>query len=264
MRRPGRLPDEMTPLDDLDMQVGELPEVRPLGADGVLVSGELWFRGQILGEDDDYYDYLDNAYQYEAQVVEKGIRDQVDGRAREYLSANGDAVWERVERALEDGRTLLAAHPGASLVSTMTAAELTVRFLLLRPMLAGLVIEPRLAEHLASEATRGLTGRDREILPSVCQAWEIELGEVRVGETRRLWPTLGTLWEVRHSFVHKAQPVTPEDARLAIDCASALLTQVLEPLAARLGLAWPKGPFLHGFEPRRDPLAPSKGVISPA
>jgi ElaB/YqjD/DUF883 family membrane-anchored ribosome-binding protein len=231
--------------DALDINLGEMRD---------LPSFDSFDLGDMQHEKFDYDAALDAAYEYEAGVIEKGIRDQVEQRARDYLSKNGDAVWARIQRAIVEAERLVDEHPGASLVSSMTAAELMVRFMLLRPMLAGLVIDPAIADRLAAEATQGIGARDRKLLPHVCRAWDIDLGGARVND-RELWPTLGGLWQVRHDAVHRGEAVTVAQAKLALGCAAAVSTELLGPLVAQLRVKWPDGPWLAPFDEPADPLA---------
>lgn len=230
-------------------QQGDLPEVRPYGVPGLLVHGDL------QQEKLDYDFYLDAAYEYEAEVIDKGIREQAERRARLYLSENGDAVWARVERGLADAAGLLPAHPGASLVLCMSAAELTVRFLLLRPLLAGLIFDDVLAERLSAEASTGPAGRDRQTLPHVCRAWEIEISGLAVSGAGELWPTYGRLWAARDNFVHRGSAVSAGDASVAIACARTLIDKVLVPVARRLAMRWPDGAWLAPTDQPKDPFA---------
>jgi len=181
--------------DDLDINLGDMPDLPSYDASDL---------ADMQHEKYEYDAMLDAAYEYEAGVIEKGIRAQVEERARDYLSRNGDAVRARIQRAIEEAERLVDEHPGASLICSMTAAELMVRFMLLRPMLAGLVIDPAIADRLAAEATQGLGDRDRKLLPHVCRAWGIDIVGARVNGDRELWPTLGGLWSVRHAAVHRA------------------------------------------------------------
>jgi len=247
--------------DDPGRGAPELPEVRPYGVPGLLVEldaplelGTPEAHDALLREKLEYDFYLDAAYDYELEVVEKGIREQAEERARTYLADNGDAVRSRVDRSIAAADLLATIDSGASLVASMTAAELTIRFLLLRPLLAGLVIDPAIADYLAAQATAGMASRDREILPRVCGAWGIDLGALRLGVERELWPTYGELALARNDYVHRAKTPTAAQAELGIACARALLNDVIGPLVESLQLPWPTGDW-GGDGKRRDPLA---------
>jgi hypothetical protein len=86
------------------------------------------------------------------EVLQKGMTAQAHTRYRQYLAMNGAAVWRRIDRASADARLQREVHPGASIVAAVTAAELLVRFFLVRPMIAGLVFNTRLAMRLVPRA----------------------------------------------------------------------------------------------------------------
>ena len=230
--------------DDFETHLGEVPDYL---SDAEAMRAEKY----------DYDAMLDSAYEYETEVIEKGIRAQAEERARAYLSQNGDAVWARIEGALSDSKRLIGVHPGASLVLSMTAAELTVRFMLLRPLLAGLVIDPALADHLAAEATQGLAGRDRDLLPRVFRAWGIDLIGRKIGKTRDLWPTYGEMWNVRHGLVHRGDVATLPQAELAFACSNAFVDPLLVTVTRTLVIDWPVARWLQLFDVPKDPLAMS-------
>jgi hypothetical protein len=158
---------------------------------------------------------------------------------------NGAAVWVRVERSLADATQHHDTHPAASIVAAVTAAELIIRYMLLRPMIAGLVFNTKLAMRLVREGSSVQTARDRSLLPDVCRAWDVELDDLLLPNGQPLWDSLKSLIEVRNRYVHRAEQVGPERARGAIDCAGGLLDQVVEPLAGRLGLEWPPTGLTH-------------------
>src|SRR5512143_3061491 len=68
------------------------------------------------------------------RIIAKGKSDEIRNRARQYLAMNGAAVWTRVERSM-DAAEQQAEFPAGSIVAAVTACELTIRFLLLRPMI---------------------------------------------------------------------------------------------------------------------------------
>jgi hypothetical protein len=254
-----RLSDAMEPTDDLDVRLGDLPD---LPYDPVSTFDRYTTQQELLEEKLEYDYYLDAAFEYETQVIEKGIRKQANDRARKYLSENGDALWRRIDKSLGDAKPLIATHAGASLTLSMTAAELTVRFMILRPLLAGLVIDPVLADRLAALATQGLAGRDRELLPHVCQAWGIDLKGQRIwGTTRELWSTYGTLWQIRHDFIHRGTDASTDVARTAVSCADAIIEQVLIPLTKDLSRGWPGPPWLLDGDAAKDPLTRAKSNL---
>ena len=229
--------------EDSDVRVGDIPDYP---SDAAAMRAEKY----------EYDAELDLAYDYELEVIDKGIREQAETRARTYLSQNGDAVWARVKGATDDAEALLQVHPGASLVLFVSAAELVVRFLLLRPLLAGLIFDDSLDERLSVEASTGQAGRDRKLLPHVLRAWEIETTELSVPDAGPLWSTYEDCCEKRNSLVHKGSPVSDGAALVAIACLEVLIRDVLGSVVIRLGMKWPETDWLMPPDEPKDPFAP--------
>jgi hypothetical protein len=154
----------------------------------------------------------------QAELVAKGVRSEARRRFRRYLAMNGAAVWDRVERSQVNASELRDAHAPSSLVSSMTAAELLIRYLLLRPMIVGLVFETKLAMRLIRDPFRRQTDMDRLLLPVACRAWDLDLNELQLPNGESLWLTLELLVTVRNRYVHRAEDVTAAQAQGAIDC----------------------------------------------
>jgi len=160
-------------------------------------------------------------------------------RVRQYLSMNGAKTWARVDRALSTAIEDRESHPAATIVSAVTAAELTIRFLLLRPLIAGFVFHTKLAKRLVREGYTRRTELDRRLLPEVCGAWGIDLDGKRLPNGEPLWNTLESLIVVRNLYVHRAEPVAPEQAHGALDCATGLVEQIFKPLVEQVELPRP-------------------------
>ncbi|MEW6223488.1 MAG: hypothetical protein AB1627_02550 [Chloroflexota bacterium] len=235
---------------DLDIRMGELPEVLPWGVHGFVVTGS--------DGEPDYVASMDAAYEQQAVVIQEGIRAEAEDRARSYLSKNGDAIWRRVDPLLVEASALLPEHPGASLTVCLTACELIIRFLLVRPLLGGLVFDDALAERLAREATTGRTNRDREILAMLNSTWELRLDRLKLKDGTNVWPLLSDLVDRRNGYVHRGEPVDEVAAQQANRCADQLVAGLVGPLASRLGLRWPEGDWLEDWDVPGDPFAKAR------
>jgi hypothetical protein len=180
-----------------------------------------------------------------ARIIAKGKSDEARNRVRQYLAMNGAAVWARVERSLADAHASSDTYPAGSIVAAVTGAELVTRFLLLRPLVAGLVFNTKLAMRLVREGYSAQTERDRRLLPDACRAWGLDVGALTLLNGQPLWDSLRALIEVRNKNVHRAEPVLPEQAAGAIDCAEGLIDQLVRPLCTRLELEWPPTGWTH-------------------
>ncbi len=204
----------------------------------------VWPAYAPLYESEELYDAYDRVEWGDvddaAGLVAGGIRAEARKRIRRYLAMNGASVWDRVERSLATAEVLQSSYPGSSIVSSSTAAELLIRYLLLRPLIAGLVFDTRLAMRLIRDPfRRGQQALDRVMLPAACAAWNIDLESIDLPNGEPLWSTYESLVEVRNRYVHRADPVSQAQAVGGIDCTKGLLTTVLIPTAARLRLPWP-------------------------
>jgi len=124
-------------------------------------------------------------------------------------------------------------------VSSVTAAELSIRFLLLRPLIVGLVFDTKFAMRLIRDPFGNQPHLDRKLLPHVCRAWGIDVEAVALANGQPLWSTFGQLVEVRHRYVHRADEVTGAQAQGAYDCAMGMVEELVQPLAIRVKLPWP-------------------------
>jgi hypothetical protein len=188
---------------------------------------------------------LDASYGY----IEEQVREAIDGRseesARTYLGTYGDAVTERVQHTIDEAEALLAAgHPGPATSLAATAVELTVRDLVIRPLVQGAFLSDQWAATLTNHILRGAPGEVRRLLPVIATAWGLDLDEVRLADGAGVWGVFtGPVSQARNAFVHGAEPVAPDLAARAIECARTLLDGLVVPLARRVGMNWPANPW---------------------
>jgi hypothetical protein len=245
------------PEGDLEIRLGEVPEVTPWGLPGFVVTS--------ADGTPDYQATMEAMFAHREGVILEGIREHSEDRARSYLSSNGDAVWRRVDPLLVESAALLPDHPGASLTVCLTAAEIVIRFLLVRPLIGGLVVNDVVAERLSKEGASGRSKRDREMLPLLNAAWKLGLERLRLKDGRSVWPLMLQLWDMRDDYVHRADPVPELAARDAMHCVDKLIGGVVGPLAQRLELHWPESHWLEPWDKAADPFdRPSKRSVSAA
>lgn len=154
-----------------------------------------------------------------------------------YLAVNGDAIEARVHQCLDEARQLLrAGYDGAALVRAAAGIEVTIRFFLARPLVQGAFLSDDWAQLLSQKVLNGRTAEDRELLPSILRNWGIEITAVKLPSGAQVWEQIvTTVWPRRNDYVHKADSASTRDGQLAIECLESLLTQVVDPLAQRLG-----------------------------
>ena len=189
--------------------------------------------------DDDWWDYARD--DYEAGLVADALREQSLEAVRLYLATHGDAVDERIQQLLADSRGLYAAdYFGPSLTHSATAAELIVRFLVLRPLIQGAFLSDEWAEILTRRVEQGRSADDRELLPAIARRWDIDLAAVRLADGSPVWEFLvKDLWPTRNRHVHAGERVPGYTAAQAIEAVDLLIADVVVPLAGKLELSWP-------------------------
>jgi hypothetical protein len=171
------------------------------------------------------------------EFVQRELRQLSEAPAYQYLATYGDAIEARVRVCVTQARQLVeAGHPGAALVRAAAGIEVIIRFFLARPLLQGAFLSDEWAQLLAKRLLNGRTAEDRELLPAILRNWKVDLTNVKLSNGQQVWEqVVGRVWQRRNDYVHKAADVSAEDARCAIECAEALLSKVVDPLAERLG-----------------------------
>jgi hypothetical protein len=160
--------------------------------------------------------------------------------AARYLRTFGDAVQDRVRGAVNDARALTArGHHEAALVRAFTAFELTVSYLLFRPLFFGVLLSEELADQIVRAILNGKAERERMLLPTVLKHWGVPLDQVVLTSGRSLWDATtkhpNSIRDRRNDVVHCGASATAADASEAIQAAELLLEKVVSPLAKQLG-----------------------------
>ncbi len=217
---------------------------------------------------------LDVSYEAIRVAVEQAIEGESIESVRIYLGTYGDTVTTRVRNNLTEANDLLKlGHAGPALTLACSAIELTVRYLVIRPLVQGAFLSNEWAAILTDKIIRDRPGEGRDILPAVVQAWGLDLDAVRLGDGRMAWGVFtGSALPARNRFVHTGESVSSEMAGSSVECAEALLFRLVAAIAERVGLRWPAHPWhvsyrsdafvIRSFEPL-DPFLPVSPVIRP-
>jgi hypothetical protein len=195
------------------------------------------------------YEYdamMDEAHDAFMGQVEETIHDQAQGNARHYLGTYGDAISRRIDASLESARALAAIGQHAPAVTTAcTAIELTINYLLLRPLVQGAFLSDIWAGIL-TEAVMNSRAGYQKLLPAVAKGWDLDLDAVLLSGGGVAWGAFtGEIWPLRNKIVHLGGSASEGESGRAIDCSEVLLSGLVAPVAKRLGLIWPEGPW-HG------------------
>ena len=184
-------------------------------------------------DDESYYEQeaAQNAF------ISNAIRDISEDSVRSYLGCNGDAIDARVQdcvrqaQELKDGGYFQSSH-----VLAATAIELIVRFLLIRPLLQGAFLSDEWAYFVTQRIASGRSSKDRKLLPEILGVQAINIQTVCLPSGRALWETIvNEVYPKRNQVIHAAESATAEEAQTAIDCAAQIYSEVVLPIAKKLG-----------------------------
>jgi len=189
------------------------------------------------------YDANDSAQdEYYSQLLEEISKDAISGfqtdRLQSYYLSHRDIARDPTQRYWE-AALLMTVNAGAALVLFVTATEVAIKAVLLRPVIAGLVHNEAVAE-LISDLAIQHNGLDRfkPILAKILAAYgQIDFTEFRIeGHDKTLWEELARIQNARNGLVHRAEPVSLEDANLAQSVAVMVLGNWLPSVLSGLGL----------------------------
>jgi hypothetical protein len=181
----------------------------------------------------------DSAYE---DFINEARKLQSEEAVQRYLRTYGDAIESRVQRCLEEAERLYELQfYGAALTAAVTAIELIIRFLLIRPLVSGAFLSEEWEELLAEKIGAGRSEGDREILPKLLKQWGFDLTTMTLPGGEPLWSSLmdkktGVL-EKRHAVVHRGEEATRSEASLAIVGARTILNNIVYQLATKLGFS---------------------------
>ena len=211
------------------------------------------------------YEYdamMDAAHEAFMGQVEETIHEQAQGSARAYLGTYGDAISARIDACLASAVALAdSGEYGPAVTSACTAIELTINYLLLRPLVQGAFLSDVWAGILTDAVLNSRAGY-RELLPAVAKGWDLDLDAVRLASGAVAWGAFtGQIWPLRRKVVHLGMQVGEAQAWMAIECAEVLLSGLVVPAARRLGMGWPDDPW---HSPAGDIFIPVGNRFEPA
>lgn len=178
------------------------------------------------------------AQEYYAENYEDAVKEFTSERLQSYYVAHPDLARPARE-ALLYAQSLRPSFPQAALVFAVTATELAVKTVLLKPIIFGLVHTEGLASFITDLTTQH-TGMNRfQILLTKILA---EFGGVELESFRRetsaktLWQEIDEVQTARNAVIHRGEKSEDDKADLAISVASTLLGDVFPRVVAKLGL----------------------------
>ena len=172
------------------------------------------------------------------QHSEEAIREFTAERLKSYYIAHPSLATPALD-ALRYAGSLLAPHPKAALVFAVTANELAVKSVLLKPIVFGLVHIEGLAGFITDLSTQH-TGMERfqTLLTEILARFGgVDLKTYRRGNSATtLWKEMDEAQRFRNALIHRNEAVPDSAAGLAFSVASTLLQQIFPLVLAKLDL----------------------------
>jgi hypothetical protein len=219
------------------------------------------FGGPLREYDDDamYDAEMEAAAELHYEELGKGwVRDHAEDLAKEFFEENyKDAInqftGERLQsyylkhpelasaafNALQYAQSLRPSYHRAALVFAVTSTELTVKNVLLRPIISGLVHTEELASVVADLTTKHTgIGRFQDLLTEILgQYGGFELKTFRRPDSgKTLWQEMDDVQKARNNVIHRGAVVDEGVVDLSISVASVLLGGIFRRILKKIGL----------------------------
>ena len=169
---------------------------------------------------------------------EEAVKEFTAERLQSYYVAHPHLAGPAHE-SLVYAQSLMPSYPKAALVFAATATELSVKTVLLKPIVFGLVHTEGLASFIMDLTTQH-TGMER--FQTLLAEILAQFGGVDLKIYKRpdsaigLWQEIGEVIRVRNAVVHRGEPVDDSKAGLGIAVASTLLNEIFPQVLSKLHL----------------------------
>jgi hypothetical protein len=184
-----------------------------------------------------YSDFAKDVLAGRDDLYREVIEQFTSERLQSYYIAN-PRVAQRAAWALSEARSLLTAHPEASLVCAVSAAEVGLKSGLLKPILHGLVHDEAMAMIIAELVPEQRNDKCQNVLFGILKEYgglDLRVFK-RPGIAQTLWEEMQDTQKLRNSVVHQARAVAPTDARKAIEIAAVVIETLFAAVISKLGL----------------------------
>jgi hypothetical protein len=177
--------------------------------------------------------------EHSKEVFDDATKRFTEQRLKAFYRANPMLANPAIS-AVEYARTLLPSFPAAALVFAGTSVELTWKTAILKPLVAGVVHVPALADEIVNRAVPKSGG-----LAQLAEFLSVVLRETaaidfkiykRAGSSELLRSEINRVAEERNKILHQGIGCDAPTAEFAIEVADSLLLELLPRLVKSLGL----------------------------
>lgn len=186
----------------------------------------------------EYHDEDRGREQYEEDLIAEFTADRLKSYYVDHPEIAAPAF-----SALNKAKAFLASEPEAALVFADSAIEITLKLVLLKPVVYGLVHTEAVATFVMSliPRTGGITTLKELLFGILAEFGGVDLATLkRFGSSQTMWEEVQTVRTARNCVGHEGKPATPAVAKLAVDVGSEILEKTFPTVMQKLGL------HLHG------------------
>lgn len=177
--------------------------------------------------------------EHSQELFDEATKRFTEQRLKAYFLANPMLAAPAIN-AVEYARTLLPGFPVAALVFAGISAELTWKTVILKPLVAGVVHVPALADEIVNRAvpkTGGLKQLDEFLAIVMRETAAIDFKTYkRAASSELLMTELKRIADTRNEVLHQAKGCDAGTAQFAVEVAESMLQELLPKLVSSLGL----------------------------
>ncbi len=203
---------------------------------------EMDARGEAYAEEIGRQWAHDNAHELAKEAFEENYQQAIEEFTSERLQSYYLKESELAVPALNSlsyAKELLKPFHKAALLFAVTSTELTVKNVLLKPIISGLVHTEDLAAFIADLTTTHTgIGRFQKLLTGILATYGgVELKTFkRIGSTKTLWEEITVVQDARNAVVHRGEDSELTAAILSTSVAETLLNEIFPRILKNLGL----------------------------
>ena len=165
-------------------------------------------------------------------IIDEFLAEHKDDIIDEFLSERMTSYYRdnpdltaSADTAIEEAQKLIDISPRASLVFSISAVEITLRDILLKPVAVGMVHDDKTGPLIADFIIR--SNSFTKLLLKILEDYGIDLKQfTRTGSDKKLWTEIEETKKLRNDVLHHGGIVSQEDAKLSLDIAIILLKKL--------------------------------------
>jgi hypothetical protein len=182
-------------------------------------------------EDETFFAEIEN-------IREETITEFTFEKLRSYYLDHPD-IYIPVGRRLDAAKHLETINAAASLIFSLSASEVCLKNLILRPMVYGFVHQTYIAQVIADLAVSHMGwDRFRDLLESILRdKLGIDLGKAHIsGTSQSLWEEFNRLVKIRNGILHRAEDTTAQEEITGLGIANELACNIFPSLLENFAL----------------------------